>query len=301
MTKPFLKRTIFAPAKINLALHVLERKKDGYHKLDSLVTFADIGDIITISPSPFFKFNIDGDFAHLFSELEKSEKPDSGNLVVKAVYFLAGIANIKPDIEITLTKNLPIASGIGGGSADAAAVICGLCELWNIPKNSTFLPAFLKTLGADVPVCMECTPCFIRDIGDQLTPAPFLPETPIVLINPLKPCPTRDVFLSNAHFHPPLTQCPNDIHSITELCAYLKDNTNSLEYAATQIIPEIKNIITTLSLQNGNLLSRMSGSGATCFGLFNTPELAEHAATTLAQENPDWWVKSGWINNTVRY
>lgn len=301
MSSFFTKRTVFAPAKINLSLHVLKRKKDGYHSLESLVTFADIGDTISIAPCSSFQFNIDGAFSRFFSEKEKSNKPDSQNIIVKAVYFLAGIANISPKIEITLTKNLPLASGIGGGSADAAAVICGLCDLWNIPKNATFLPPFLKTLGADVPVCMECTPCFISHIGDQITHAPFLPETPIVLINPLKPCATRDVFLANTQFDSPLTPCPSDFQNIRALCDYLLRNTNSLETAATKIVPEIKNILTTLSLQHGNLLSRMSGSGATCFGLFETPELAQKAASLISQENPDWWVKSGWINNTVRY
>lgn len=301
MTEVTNKRRIFAPAKINLTLHVMGRHRDGYHKLDSLVAFADIGDTITISPASEFLFSIDGAFANAFGESERDCSESSKNLVVRAARSLAQITNKSLSTQITLTKNIPLASGLGGGSADAAAAILGLMDLWNLPRNAPYLPALLKNLGSDVPVCMECTPTIMRGIGDNLSPAPMLPESPIVLVNPLKPCPTKAVFLENKTFYNELTETPDNLHDAFALADFLKQHTNSLESAAINIVPEIKNILTAISLQNGNLLSRMSGSGASCFGLFDTEKSSLIAAEQIQADNPDWWVKAGWINRIARY
>lgn len=301
MSESRKKRSIFAPAKINLMLHVLERKRDGYHKLDSLVAFADIGDIITIAPASEFSFSVDGAFANAFDAHERDQSEGSKNLVVRAARSLAQITGNSLDLHITLTKNIPIASGLGGGSADAAAVIHGLMDIWGVPRKAPFLPALLQNLGSDVPVCMDCTPTIMRGIGEILNPAPQLPEAAIVLVNPLKPCPTKDVFLENKIYHDGITEIPDDLHDVFFLAEFLKKQSNTLEIAAIKIVPEIKNIITALSLQDGNRLARMSGSGATCFGLFDTEESAQTAADHIRADNPDWWIKTGWINRISRY
>lgn len=296
------KRTIFAPAKINLALHVLGRRLDGYHKLDSLVAFADIGDIIEIIPAQNgFSFDVKGAFAQMFSADDRSAEESSGNLVVRAVYALARVAGCSPDIHVTLTKNLPLAAGIGGGSSDAATTLHGLADLWGLPKNAPFWPALLRSLGADMPVCMACAPSFMRGIGEDITPAGFLPEMPVVLVNPMKPCPTRDVFLANQSYHAAMHDLPENAHDLYVFCDYLRAHKNTLEEAAMQVVPEIRNVLTALTLEKNCLLSRLSGSGATCFGIYDSAEAALAAANRIHEANPDWWVKSGWLNRIERY
>jgi 4-diphosphocytidyl-2-C-methyl-D-erythritol kinase len=172
--------TIFAPAKINLYLHISGRLDNGYHTLDSLIAFADIGDRIEIEPAGEFEFQTAGDFAKDFSVQELESGPHSANLVVRATRLLAAAAHKNLNVRITLTKNLPLASGLGGGSADAAALIWGLMEMWNLPPQTHYLPEILTQLGADLPVCLRCSPARVRGIGEILDPSPAMKDTPIV-------------------------------------------------------------------------------------------------------------------------
>ncbi len=292
---------VFAPAKINLYLHVTGRLESGYHTLDSLVAFADIGDHITIQPADELSFDITGPYARAFSKMAHDTSRASENLVIRAIHGLSEMMGEKPNVKIKLHKNLPLSSGIGGGSSDAAATLWGLLELWEIPSASPSLQGMMSRLGADVPVCFACQPKRIRGIGDVLDSVPHLPEIPIVLVNPLKQCATAEVFafFSGAYKEPiPL---PEDLGTYNSLISFLKEHENDLHKAACQIVPEIDNISNTLSSQKGCGLARLSGSGATCFGLFEDEAHAKMAVQNIRQDNPDWWVKTGWLNRPERY
>ncbi len=277
--------TVFAPAKINLYLHVTGQREDGFHLLDSLIVFADYGDQVTVAAAEELTLIIGGPFA---AELSN----DDDNLVIRAARLLAESAGIEPQAEITLTKNLPIASGIGGGSADAAATLQALSKLWRLSLAPAEMFALAGKLGADVPVCLAGTPSYISGIGEIITPAPPLPKTWLVLVNPGEPVSTPEVFaqrqgdFSNA--------MPFDASPATsaELAALLSERTNDLTEAATLIEPVIAEVIAALEATDAQLISRLSGSGATCFALFDTKIAAQEAAKSLKSDQPSWWVQA---------
>ncbi|TNB49438.1 4-(cytidine 5'-diphospho)-2-C-methyl-D-erythritol kinase [Martelella lutilitoris] len=281
----------FAAAKINLALHVTGQRGDGYHLLDSLVTFADLGDRLTFSPSESDRFTLSGRFA---GDLPHHDDPRTGNLVLKARNRLrettveAGEA--AGPVHIHLEKNLPPAAGIGGGSADAAAVLRGLDRLWQPGLDAETLARIALSLGADVPMCLSSRPLVARGIGDIIVPATGFPGLDMVLANPLRPIATPAVFaaLENRH-NPPLSiegQTPADA---SEWIALVRESRNDLQLAASRIAPVIHGVLDALS-SAGASLARMSGSGATCFGLFDDAESARAAADRLAHARPDWFV-----------
>lgn len=293
--------TIFAPAKLNLFLHITKRLSNGYHALDSLVAFADIGDIITIESAPSFSFHINGPFADSFKSKERSAFLNGENIVIKAARSLSQVADRTLDIKITLTKNLPLSSGLGGGSSDAAATIWGLQKLWKLEHNAKYIIPLMAKLGADIPVCLNCTPTRMQGIGDILLPAPTMPEIPILLINPMISCATQDIFLHHNATFKKKTTLPDTFNSVFDLVTTLNTLENDLFEPALNLIPKIGNVINALNTQKQCLFSRMSGSGASCFGLFETIEHAEHSAKKIKTENPDWWIKTGWLNRPERY
>jgi 4-diphosphocytidyl-2-C-methyl-D-erythritol kinase len=293
--------TIFAPAKINLYLHITGKLDNGYHMLDSLVSFTDVGDQVEIEPATDFEFRVKGPYAAGFGPKELDYSPHSSNLVVQAAWALAQAAQKVPNVRVTLTKNLPLASGLGGGSSDAAAVIWGLLEWWNLSTQAHYLPGLMARLGADVPVCLSCKATRVRGIGDILDPVPQMPEIPIVLVHPGKPCPTPEVFARyTGQFKETLT-LPQSFDTFDSLTTFLRQQDNDLYKSAYEVVPEINNVINVLSVQKGCALARLSGAGATCFGLFIDEHAARGAAKTIAMENPDWWVKAGWLNRPERY
>ncbi len=292
---------ILAPAKINLHLHVTGRLDDGFHTLDSLVAFADIGDRIVIEPSASFEFHVTGPFAEGFSPEEKDAGPHSRNLAVRAARDLATATGRDAPIRIMLQKNLPLASGIGGGSADAAAVLWGLTELWQLPSGSaSWLPALAAGLGSDVPACLRCRPVRMRGIGEILEDGPEMPEIPVLLIHPGQTCPTAEVY---SRFKGPFLH-DADLSSITgfeSLVERLRQNHNSLTEPAVSLVPEIAFVLEALNAQAGCRLARMSGSGATCFGLFDDSTARDAAESVLKNRHPGWWIRSGMLNRPVRY
>ncbi|GJL86003.1 MAG: 4-diphosphocytidyl-2-C-methyl-D-erythritol kinase [Micavibrio sp.] len=294
--------TIFAPAKINLYLHVTGRLDNGYHTLDSMVGFADIGDEIRIEPATLdFAFNVQGPYANAFSPKEIDASPNSSNLAVQAAWAISRAAQKIPDVKITLTKNLPLASGLGGGSADAAAIIWGLLEWWGVSRQSSYLPSLLATLGADVPACLNCEASRLRGIGDIIDPVPPMPEIPIVLVNPGKSCPTGQVFSRyNGQFREP-EKLPETLGTLEELTDFIGPKNNDLYGPACKVVPEIENVLRAIDAQAGCRLARMVGAGATCFGLFETEKQAGDAAKNLGEENPDWWARAGMLNRPERY
>ncbi|MFN3274573.1 MAG: 4-(cytidine 5'-diphospho)-2-C-methyl-D-erythritol kinase [Paracoccus sp. (in: a-proteobacteria)] len=268
MTSPVAPVTEFAPAKLNLALHVTGRRADGYHLLDSLVCFAAVGDRIGVSPGPS-SLVIDGPFA---PGLDAG--PD--NLCLRAAQ-LAGAS-----VAIALTKNLPVASGIGGGSADAAAVLRALARMGHP------LPARSQDLGADVPVCLPSTPARMQGVGEVLTPLRALPPLHLVLVNPGIALSTPQVFAGlTRRDNPPLPQIP-DFADASALIHWLRTTRNDLEGPAIAAAPVIADLLSALTGQ-GALFARMSGSGATCFGIFADAASAHRAAAALGQ-NRCWAV-----------
>lgn len=269
-----------APAKINLALAVTGRREDGYHLLDSLVTFTAFGDRIGLAPAAEDRFTLSGRFGEALSA-------DADNLVTRARdrlrAALAPIGQATPPVHIHLEKNLPIASGIGGGSADAAATLRGLLLLWRAVLPGDTLEALALGLGADVPMCLASRPLLARGIGEAITPV-ALPALPMVLANPLVGVSTPAVFKALAsRNNPPLALA--GAAGWAEALAGLR---NDLEPPARTLCPEIVALSESLATTGPGLV-RMSGSGATCFALYDTDTAARGAAAALARRHPHWF------------
>ncbi len=267
----------FAPAKINLTLHVTGRRGDGYHLLDSLVAFADVGDRITLRPAPQgASFRVIGPRAQ-----GVPEGPE--NLVRRAAELAGGAA-----LDITLDKHLPAAAGIGGGSSDAAAFLRAHARL----TGRALPPAQALTLGADVPVCLVPRPQRMRGIGEVLEAA-ALPQLPAVLVNPGVSVPTPQVFgaLPRAD-NPPMPEALPRLEGPVDAAEWLAEMRNDLQPPAEALRPEITQVLEALRARPGCLLARMSGSGATCFALMEDAAAADRAAKALAAASPGWWVRA---------
>lgn len=283
----------FAPAKINLDLHITGQYADGdfkgYHSLSSLVAFADIGDMIEIAPDTRFTFETRGEFA---SALE--ETAPENNLVVRAARALAEATNNPLTCKITLTKNLPLGAGIGGGSANAAATLRGLVGFWGLDKtfDTTDLNALALHLGADVPVCLKSKPVIMTGIGQNLKDAPALPKTYIILAKPPEHSSTPAVFQAlNGRFSSPPT-LPDEFENYDAMLSYLESGTNNLYAPAIELTPFIATVKEAVKKQAGCSLARMNGSGSSVFGLFESRKAAENSAFVLKLNHPDWWVKA---------
>jgi 4-diphosphocytidyl-2-C-methyl-D-erythritol kinase len=279
---------VFAPAKINLFLHVGERRSDGYHDLESLVVFADVGDELLIEPAKSFSLALDGPFGGKLAN-------EQDNLIAKAARALGAKAGRSPDVRITLTKNLPVASGIGGGSADAAATLRGLVQFWDIKMPHDELHTIAESLGSDVPACLLSETLWMTGRGEGIQPVPGLPPAPLVLVNPGVAVSTAQIF-ANLKNRVGIGQAakPKADLSVLALADYFKSNRNDLEKPAREIAPAIDEVLQAIS-HSGALRTRMSGSGATCFGLFADDKSAEAAAAKIAEDHPDWWVKKARI------
>ena len=290
-TAPALIR-VGAPAKINLYLHVVGRRDNGYHELDSLVMFASEGDSLTVAPlapaeaADGPRLDIDGPFAAALA----GEPPDS-NLVVRAARDLAAHLGRPPAVAITLTKTLPVASGIGGGSADAAACLTALCRLWGADARDPAVFALAARLGADVPVCLDGRPAYFGGIGEILDPAPSLPDCPALLVNPGVPVPTPAVFRARTGDFSWPARLIRPPESLADFADMLSSRRNDLTKAATRIAPAIACVLVALERSDGCLLARLSGSGATCFAIFSDDAAAQKAADALADAHPRWWVR----------
>jgi 4-diphosphocytidyl-2-C-methyl-D-erythritol kinase len=278
-------RRYFAPAKLNLYLHVVGRRADGLHLLDSLVAFASIGDEITVAPAERLELNLSGPFAPALDGDTRQ------NLVWRAAEALASLAGVSGRAAIALAKNLPVASGIGGGSSDAAAVLRALAELWRIDDEAV-LTQVAASLGSDVPACFTARPVWLGGIGDRIEDAPKLPACGVVLVNPRIPLLTQTVYRAFIEpFSPPARfAIPGDALGLAELLA---ERRNDLTPSALRLVPEIGDVLARLGALDRVMLARMSGSGATCFALFASEEEAEAGAARLTAERGDWWVAPG--------
>lgn len=272
----------FAPAKINLYLHVSEKLENGYHALDSLIAFANVGDEITLTPAAEFSLHIDGPFA-------ESIPADENNLAMKAAKLFTDKTGKPLNCQMTLTKNLPASAGIGGGSADAAAALRALEQFWDIKLPKPDILAICNALGADVPVCYANRAARILGIGNVQDTRYALPTLHAVLINPLIPCPTGSIF---KNFNEPFQTREPDIAEGDAFLPFIKAQKNQLTPAAIQAVPDIEHILSALRSQKNCLFARMSGSGASCFGIFESEEDSTNAARAIESQNPHWWVRA---------
>jgi 4-diphosphocytidyl-2-C-methyl-D-erythritol kinase len=260
---------VFAPAKVNLTLHITGQRDDGYHLLDSLVVFVDVGDELRVSEAAQMSLYVSGPYA-------QGVPDDASNLVWRA----AELCGLRADI--TLEKHLPNAAGIGGGSADAAAVVRAARSFGHEPKGD------VATLGADVPVCMSSAPQRMSGIGEVLAPSPKLPQLWMVLVNPMKDVPTPAVFQAlKQKVNPAMEATLPGWKDAQGFCEWLAEQRNDLEAPAVEAEPIIGAV---LGLFPDALLARMSGSGATCFGLYADAQSSAAAAARIRQTHPEWWV-----------
>jgi 4-diphosphocytidyl-2-C-methyl-D-erythritol kinase len=276
--------TGLAPAKINLHLHVVGRRPDGYHLLDSLVAFADIGDVVTLWPGA--GLTVTGPFA-------QDVPRGTDNLALAALEALAAATGRPADLAVALDKRLPVASGVGGGSADAGAVLRGAAALWGLAADDPRLLAVAARLGADVPACVAPRTVVLGGVGEILMPGPVLAGVPVLLVNPRVPLPTPEVFrayrAAGAGFSAPFGAVTGaDAPSLADRLA---GSRNDLAAAAAGLVPAIDAVIGAIAARPGARLARMSGSGATCFGLFADIESAAAAARDLAGRG--WWAEAG--------
>jgi 4-diphosphocytidyl-2-C-methyl-D-erythritol kinase len=277
----------FAAAKVNLLLHVIGRRADGYHLVDSLVAFANIGDRLTACPSERLSLALAGPEAT--SLAEEGER----NLVLRAARLLAECAGLPAAATLCLEKNLPVASGLGGGSADAAAALRLLRRLWRLDLDDAQLAQLGERLGADVPVCLHSRSAWVGGIGERIEFAGALPAAGIVLANPRRKLPTAAVFAARrGGFGAPAPRfaIPADAAGLAGELAYHR---NDLTAAAIALAPEISEVLILLAQLPGALIARMSGSGASCFALFADRQGAARAAAVLAANRPEWWSAAG--------
>ncbi len=282
----------FAPAKVNLFLHVGPLDADGYHPVASLMSFADVGDGLSLTPADAFCFGLEGEFAQALA----GEDP-AGNLVWRAAQRLLTRANAPPPrLRLTLDKALPVAAGLGGGSSDAGAALKLLRDTLELAVDDDGLLGIAAELGADGPACLVARPIIGEGRGDRLSPAPAMPPLPTVLVNPRRPCSTGQVYrafdaLAAADSGADMPRLAETYDSVGSVVALLADCRNDLEPPALGVCPEIAQVLATLRAAPQTRLARLSGSGATCFALCDTSEEAEVLAADLSRQRPDWWVR----------
>jgi len=289
MSAPEIAYQVEAPAKLNFYLHVLGRRENGYHDLSSLVGFADVGDTLHVAPADGFQFQVTGPMAA--PELEGDD-----NLCVRAAKDLAAMLGRDLNLKLTLVKRLPVASGIGGGSSDAAATLRLLLKFWNEDGTEKDIAALALSLGADVPVCLSGVPAEMLGIGEDVRPVAPLPKASVVLINPGICISTAAIFKEWQGPGPDVTPWEKSETAAT-FAASLMKRRNDLTPVAKKLVPVVGEVLSVLTARPECLLARMSGSGATCFGIFENHAVAEAAAEVLTVTHPHWWVRSARLLN----
>ncbi|MFA5123116.1 4-(cytidine 5'-diphospho)-2-C-methyl-D-erythritol kinase [Zavarzinia sp.] len=280
-----------APAKINLYLHVTGRRADGYHCLESLVAFAEAGDRIEALPAETLSVTITGPFAAAVGGADD-------NLVMRAALALRDALGIEAGAALRLDKRLPVAAGLGGGSADAAATLRLLQRLWGKRLEASALHDLALRLGADVPVCLAGRPAHMAGIGEEVTPiVAGLPACGIVLVNPGVCLATPAVFRALAGRFGPADRLDPVPADLAGLVAALAARRNDLEAPAIEVCPAVAEVLALLRSVPGVLLARMSGSGATCFGICADRASASDAAEAVRRQRPDWWAAGGGLWN----
>ena len=271
-----------ALAKVNLFLHVLGRKPDGYHRLESLAVFPKVGDLVEVETAAKIDLTVSGPFG--------LELAGASNIAVDAANALSAKTPGAPGAAIRLTKSLPVAAGIGGGSADAGATLRVLSRFWS-GAPAVALEPIAAALGADAPVCLHSRPALMTGIGETLTPPPAFPGFWMVLVNPRQPLSTAEVFGAlESRENAPAAPAPDAFIDFGHLISWLASQRNDLEAPALRMCPIIGQTLRALNRSGACRLARMSGSGATCFGLFARGDEALPTAEHIRRSEPGWWV-----------
>ena len=272
-----------AAAKVNLFLHITGKRPDSYHLLQSVMVFVDVGDEMSFAPYQGFFIDVEGPFAEQLGPLHE-------NMVYKAAKMLADEYKKPLQAKIVLKKNLPIASGIAGGSSNAAMTLRGLAQLWRLPEETGRLQKMAEALGADVPACMYARPVWTEGIGEKMTYLQGMPDFYFVLANPMLLSPTPEVFRRFKGRFSPALAFSGRRKSMQEWIADLKLYRNDLTEAAQEVCPPIRDVLRALENTPNCRFARLSGSGATCFGVYDNPSAAQAAVNKIRQEYPRWWV-----------
>ncbi|WP_237151852.1 4-(cytidine 5'-diphospho)-2-C-methyl-D-erythritol kinase [Oryzibacter oryziterrae] len=274
-------------AKVNLALHVVGRRVDGYHLLETLAVFPDIGDDVHVVADDAETFAITGPMASALRDADPND-----NLVLRAVAAFERVYGFGPSLSVELVKRLPVTSGIGGGSADAAATLRALARLRGVDPLSPQMMDVAVRLGADVPMCLHSTTLRATGVGEVITDSRRGLKAAMLLVNPGVAVSTPRVFAAlTQRGNPPLPPLPARLNGLKALASFLRsESRNDLQTAAISLAPRIGEVLAALEALPGTALARMSGSGATCFALFETLVEAENAAATLRQQQPTWWI-----------
>lgn len=272
-----------ANAKINLALHITNKMENGFHQLETIVTFAEFADEINIQKNNEIKMKIIG---------EQAKNLDGKNIIIKTAEMMKKYTDSNQGAEIILDKKLPVASGMGGGSSNAAATIMALKELWGSNIGQAKIMEIAKKLGADVPMCIIGKPLMAKGIGEKITLIENMPEFAIVAVNPQKKLESKKVFENLKKINnPPLEKIPKT-ENMGEWIEWLKNCRNDMTDAASKLMPEIKKCLKIIESTEPKI-TRMTGAGATCFGLYTSIEDAQNAQEKIKMKHPNWWVKSG--------
>lgn len=274
-----------APAKLNLYLRVLGRRDDGYHLIDSLIAFAAECDVVTVAPAEAISLRIDGPFAAALTG-------GKDNLVSRAAHALADTAAVRHGAAISLTKNLPVAAGIGGGSADAAATLRLLDRLWRLDFGADGLSPIALSLGADVPACLDGRVLRAGGIGEVIEPAPPLPPVAVVLVNSGRPVETAAVFRARTGAFSEPAPASAHFGNAASAARWLGALGNDLLVPARRMEPSIADALAALAAEDGCLSAHLSGTGATCFALFEKPDAATAAAFRLSEKHSGWWIRA---------
>ncbi|MDP2620349.1 MAG: 4-(cytidine 5'-diphospho)-2-C-methyl-D-erythritol kinase [Hyphomicrobiales bacterium] len=273
-----------ARAKLNLALHVLARRSDGYHRIDTVVVFAEIADGLAARPAPALMLELDGPFA-------SAAPAGEANLVLRAARMLQAEKRTSGGAHLALTKNLAVEAGIGGGSADAAAALRLLDRMWGCDLGIAGLARIGARLGADVPMCLYSRSLRAGGVGEDIAPLAGLPRFDLVLVNPGGRLSTADIFAALPDREGGgIGEVPRRFKDVADLAAFLGSLRNDLQATACARVPEIAAIVRELAARPGCLMARMSGSGPTVFGIFATAADASRAAGEMKARHSDWWV-----------
>jgi 4-diphosphocytidyl-2-C-methyl-D-erythritol kinase len=278
-------QSVTARAKINLFLHAGDKRDDGFHPLQSLAVFPDFGDTLTAEAADGLSLSVTGPFGAALAG-------EADNLVLKAARALAAKAGCAAAANITLVKNLPLASGIGGGSADAAAALRALSALWSLDLDDAALGEVGASLGSDIPVCVASQPRWMEGRGEILGPVASMPHLPLLLVNPGIAVPTAGVFAAlQARSGVARQLPPGRFSDMADLLRFMDSTKNDLEAPARGLFPQIGEVLTALAGLPGALFTRMSGSGATCFALFPDDESCKRGGTILSKVKSGWWIQ----------
>ena len=283
--------SLFSPAKINLFLEILSKRNDGFHNLNSLMCFCNIGDKIKISKSESYSLNITGPFS--------DDLKFKNNIITDTLKKLEIFFNKKFSVSIVLEKNLPISSGMGGGSSNAATIVRAIINIFNLNIKKLDLDKLLISIGSDVPFCFYGKSSIVSGIGEKVVPLKHLEDLKVLLVNPLVEISTKSIFHQIKCFNTNPTNFPREKINRSKLIDILNQSKNDLQYIVTKKNTQVNEVIDFFKNETESSFYRMTGSGATCFGIFDTYSLMKKAEIKLKNKNNNWWIASAKTLNYI--